>query len=83
MTRRFQKGERMIVEGKNGVPDRPGTVVSHVDASVWVEFDDRTQVSTWWWEAHVRPIETAPLQPRPTKRQAKPVLQASLFEGAL
>lgn len=63
---RFAKGDRVIVQGRDGVPDQIGTVQSHVATSVFVQYDVplRWQRSgEWWWEGSVRPLETAPTTP--------------------
>lgn len=54
---RFQKGQKVLITGGNGIPDRPATVESHSAASVWVRYtDDREPPSGWCWEGHVRPV---------------------------
>lgn len=73
MSRPFQKGDRVLVTGTNGVPDRIGIVGGQVQASVWVEFEDRKWNSTWFYEGHVRLAEPKP------KRETPAPIQSSLF----
>jgi hypothetical protein len=64
----YTKGQRVIVIGVDGMPDRPGvvkSVLTHVD-SVWVEYDDRRQGGNWWSFPNVRPEQTAP-RPEPNR----------------
>lgn len=83
MSAPFQKGDRVVVIGRDGVPDRVGTVACQWNVSVWVDFDDKSQTSTWWWEGTVRPIapEASPVQSGPKRKPSvNPVGQVSLFD---
>lgn len=56
VTERFTRGQKVIVEGSNGIPDRLAIVQSHVATSVFVEFEDKRWGTGWHWEAHVHPV---------------------------